>query len=138
MLPAFLRQRRETAGEYTEPWRGAWADDQSVETWLSRVNPGFLEYVVEPMFELYCGWEPHNFSKGAFLSTSLLPRLPTIWTFPKGLGTVTTALASHLDVTTEARVTSIDLERDPVTLEWEHGGATRSTSSIAAPKTSQA
>jgi oxygen-dependent protoporphyrinogen oxidase len=131
MLPGFLRQRRETAGEYTEPWRGAWADDQSVETWLSRVNPGFLEYVIEPMFELYCGWEPHNFSKGAFLSTSLLPRLDTIWTFPKGLGTVTTALASRLDVTTEARVTAVDLERDPVTVEWEHGGTTRSTSADA-------
>lgn len=131
MLPAYLRQKRETAGEYSEPWRGAWADDESIETWLSKVNRGFLEYVAEPMFELYCGWEPHNFSKGAFLSTSLLPRMPTIWTFHKGLGTVPNALADRLDVMTEARVTAIDLERDPVSITWDHGGSSHSTTADA-------
>ncbi len=131
MLPAFLRQRRESDGRWDEPWRGAWADDQSVETWLSRLNPSFLEYVVEPMFELYCGWEPHNFSKGAFLSTSLLPRQPQIWTFRQGLGTVTGALAARLDVTTNARVTDVDLGRDPVAISWEEGGASKSTTADA-------
>jgi len=132
LLPAYLRMRREVGEHYDEPWRGAWADDQSVETWLARVNPGFLEYVVEPMFELYCGWEPHNFSKGAFLATSLIPRPPTIWTFKTGLGAVTRALADRLDVTTNARVTLVDLERDPVVIEWEHDGQSHSTTADAA------
>jgi oxygen-dependent protoporphyrinogen oxidase len=57
--------------------------------------------------------------------------MPTIWTFREGLGTVTKALASRLDVTTDARVTEIDLERDPVSITWEHGGATKSTTADA-------
>jgi len=131
MVPAYLRQYRQTDGHYDEPWRGAWADDQSVETWLSKVSPAFLEYVIEPMFELYCGWEPDNLSKGAFLATALLPRNPTIWTFREGLGMVTQALAARLDVTIRARVTSIDLERDPVVIEWDEGGETKSTTADA-------
>ncbi len=122
MLPGFVRMRRALGGQYDEPWRGAWADDQSVEAWLSRRSPAFLEYVVEPMFELYCGWEPHNLSKAAFLATAFLPRMPVIWTFRQGLGTVPRALAARLDVTTSARVTKVDLERNPVVVEWEHGG----------------
>jgi oxygen-dependent protoporphyrinogen oxidase len=131
MLPAYARMWRELRGRYFEPWRGAWADDESIETWLGRVSPAFLEYVVEPMFELYCGWEPDNFSKGAFLATAFLPRLPTIWTFRQGLGTVTGALAARVDVATNARVTRIDLERSPVVVEWEEAGAMKSTTADA-------
>jgi protoporphyrinogen/coproporphyrinogen III oxidase len=122
MVPGFIRMQRALDGRYEEPWRGAWADDRSVEDWLARVSPAFLEYVVEPMFELYCGWEPHNLSKAAFLATAFLPRMPVIWTFKQGLGTLPRALAARLDVTTSARVTKVDLERDPVVVEWEHAG----------------
>ena len=131
MLPAYWRQRRETAGTLYETWRGAWADDESVEEWLSTTAPGFLEYVVEPMFELYCGWEPHNLSKGAFLSNAMMPTTPTIWTFREGLGTVPRALAARLDVTTGAKVTMVDLERDPAVIEWSQGGTQHSTTADA-------
>src|SRR6185503_9108195 len=99
MVPGIVRMQRALGGHYDEPYRGAWADDQSVEQWLSRVSPAFLEYVVEPMFELYCGWEPHNLSKAAFLATAFLPRMPVIWTFKRGLGTLPHAIAAQLDVT---------------------------------------
>jgi oxygen-dependent protoporphyrinogen oxidase len=126
LLPALARQWWESRGApYGETWHGAWADDESVETWLSRRAPAFLEYVVEPMFELYCGWEPHNFSRGAFLVTAFFPRPPQIYTFTRGLGTVTQALADRLDVTTGARVTLVDLERDPVVVEWDDNGTPR-------------
>ncbi len=131
MLPAYLRMYRELGGRYEEPWRGAWADDESVGEWLGRVAPAFCEYVIEPMFELYCGWEPENLSKGAFLATAFLPRLPQIWTFREGLGMVTQALAARVDVHTNARVTRVDLERDPVVVEWIEGGEARSTTADA-------
>ncbi|MEZ5170039.1 MAG: FAD-dependent oxidoreductase [Acidimicrobiia bacterium] len=116
MLPAFAKQARITGRNHFEIWRGAWADDESVQTWLGRTNPEFLEYAIEPFFELYCGWEPHNLSKGAFLPMMLIPRLPEIHTWPEGLGTVTRALASRLDVTTGTDVTRVDLSADPVTV----------------------
>lgn len=123
MLPAFAKQARITRGNTFEIWRGAWADDESIQTWLSRINPEFLEYAMEPFFELYCGWEPHNLSKGAFLPMMLIPRLPEIHTWPEGLGTVTRALAGQLDVTTGADVSSVDLSADPVTVTYSVGGA---------------
>ncbi len=122
MLPAFVRQARRSVGAPFEVWRGAWADDESVQTWLSRISPEFLEYAIEPFFELYCGWEPHNLSKGAFLAMMLIPRLPEIHTWPEGLGTVTRALADQLDVTTGARVTRVDVTRDPPAVEYTVGG----------------
>jgi oxygen-dependent protoporphyrinogen oxidase len=123
VIPEHARMIRELGGHYDEVWRGAWADDESVQQWLGRKSPALLEYIVEPMFELYCGWEPEVLSKGAYLATTFLPRLPVIWTFKKGLGTVTRALASRLDVLTSARVTKVDLDHDPVQVEWEHAGA---------------
>jgi len=126
LIPAMARQWKESRGApYGETWHGAWADDESIETWLSRRAPAFLEYAIEPMFELYCGWEPHNFSKGAFLSTAFFPRPEEIYTFRRGLGTVTEALANRLDVTTGARVTKVDLEPSPVVVEWTENGAPR-------------
>lgn len=121
MLPSFVRQARRSAGAHFETWRGAWADDESVQTWLSRLSPEFLEYAVEPFFELYCGWEPHNLSKGAFLAMMLIPRLPEIHTWPEGLGTVTRALADGLDVSTGARVTRVDVTGISPVIEYTIG-----------------
>jgi predicted NAD/FAD-dependent oxidoreductase len=135
--PDYARMYRSLEGHYDEPWRGAWADEESVEAWLTREDPAFLEYVVEPMFELYCGWEPANFGKAAFLATAFLPQLPALYTFRRGLATLPRALASRLDVTTSARVTKVDLERNPVVVEWEHAGkrhtATADTVLVAVP-----
>ena len=39
MLPAYVRMWRELGGRVEEPWRGAWADDESVGEWLARVAP---------------------------------------------------------------------------------------------------
>jgi oxygen-dependent protoporphyrinogen oxidase len=126
VVPAYVKMARTMRGHGLEPWRGAWADDASVQDWLEPRAPGLLEYIVEPMFELYCGWEPENFGRAAFLATSFLGRLPTLWTFKRGLGQVTEALAARLDVTTNARVTAVDVESDPVRVEWTELGTTRS------------
>ncbi|MEZ5170038.1 MAG: NAD(P)/FAD-dependent oxidoreductase [Acidimicrobiia bacterium] len=108
LVPTLAKQMRRNGDEPFEPWRAAWCDDESVETWLSRLDPELLEYVVEPCFELFCGYEPHDFGKGAFVYLTTMFQETEIFTFTEGLGQLTRTLASKLDVTTGARVGRID------------------------------
>lgn len=123
LLPTLVRQFRRNGSEPFEPWRAAWCDDESVETWLSRVDPEFLEYVVEPCFELFCGYEPHDFGRGMFAYLTTMFQDTEIFTFREGLGQLTRTLASRLDVTTGARVRRVDVRGSPVTVDFELDGA---------------
>ena len=124
LLPTFVKQFRRNAGAENEPWRAAWCDDSSVEEWLGRKNHEFLEYAVEPCYELYCGYEPHDFSKAMFAYFSTTYRSTSVFTFREGLGQLTRALAAALDVTTGARVTRVANGSKPVSVEYEVAGKT--------------
>lgn len=125
MLPTLIKQFRRNDKAEHEPWRAAWCDDgSSVEDWLNKISPEFLEYAVEPCYELYCGYEPHDFGKAMFVYYSTTYRSTGVFTFKEGLGQLTRALAQRLDVQTDARVTRVDLGGSPVTVEFEAGGKT--------------
>jgi oxygen-dependent protoporphyrinogen oxidase len=127
LLPTLARQRRRNGDSASwAPWRAAWCDDQSVEAWLSRISPEFLEYAVEPCYELYCGWEPHDFSRGMFAYLSTKYVSTAVYTFPEGLGRLTRVLGKTLDVTTGARVSRVTAGSRPVRVEYEVGGAPQS------------
>ncbi|MEX2558118.1 MAG: FAD-dependent oxidoreductase [Actinomycetota bacterium] len=123
LLPALIKQFRRNGKAEHEPWRAAWFDDGSVEEWLGRICPEFLEYAVEPCYELYCGYEPREFSKAMFAHFTTTYRSTGVFTFKEGLGQLTRALAAHLDVTTNARVTRVTAGEAPA-VEWEAGGKT--------------
>ena len=122
LLPLMARQRRRNGSAVNESWRGAWCDDQSVESYLGRVAPELLEYVVEPCFEYFCGWEPHDFSRAmfAYLSTNFVKT--DTYTFREGYGQVPRSVAATIDVTTDARVTNVRAGRRPVQVDVEIKG----------------
>lgn len=125
LIPTLVKQMRRNGEEPFEPWRAAWCDDESVETWLGRIDPELLEYVVEPCFELFCGYEPHDFGKGAFVYLTTMFQDTEIFTFREGLGQLTRTLASRLDVTTGARVTKVKPTGGTdgrSVVEYEHDG----------------
>lgn len=122
LIPTLVKQSRRNGNTQFEPWRAAWCDDESTETWLSRLCPEFLEYAVEPCYELYCGYEPHDFGKGMFVYLTTQYRQTSIFTFKEGLGQLTRTLADQLDVTTGARVTRIGAGKTPVVINYEIDG----------------
>jgi len=123
LLPTLIRQFRRNGDSAHEPWRAAWCDDASIEEWLGRIDREFLEYAVEPCYELYCGYEPEEFGKGMFVYLTTQYRSTGVFTFKEGLGQLTRALASQLDVTTGARVTKVTAGPSP-SVEYEAGGKT--------------
>ncbi|MGH2727865.1 MAG: protoporphyrinogen/coproporphyrinogen oxidase [Actinomycetota bacterium] len=122
MLPTLFKQFRRNGKAEHEPWRAAWCDAGSVEDWLNKISPEFLEYAVEPCYELYCGYEPHDFGKAMFVYYTTTYRSTGVFTFKEGLGQLTRALAAQLNVSTGARVTRVTLGAKPVTVELEAGG----------------
>jgi hypothetical protein len=66
LLPMMLRQSRRLTGEWT-PQDAAWIDDESIETWLEHLNRSVLDYVFEPIWAQFCGWEPQDISKGMLI-----------------------------------------------------------------------
>ena len=123
LLPSTLRQMwrlRRTSGS-SESWRGAWADDESMESWLQRVNPEFLEYFSEPFLQLMCGWEAEEVSKGWLIYTNSASVGVESFSFKEGLGQFTRALGSHLNVKTGCRVTRIEAGSRPV-VQWIEDG----------------
>lgn len=125
MLPTLIKQFRRNGKAEHEPWRAAWCDEGSVEDWLNKISPEFLEYAVEPCYELYCGYEPHDFGKAMFVYYTTTYRSTGVFTFKEGLGQLTRTLAAQLDVTTGARVTRVTLGDKPVKVEFEAGGRTQ-------------
>jgi oxygen-dependent protoporphyrinogen oxidase len=127
LLPDYIKQtrRNEPSGsDAYEPWRGAWADDESIESWLSRRSPELLEYFAEPLFEYMCGYRPDEISKGWFLYGMTKHQNVRLLTFDEGLGLVTRTLAQRVDVETGARVTRVAAGKSPVTVEWIQEGRT--------------
>ncbi len=124
LVPTLLGQRRRNGTSPSEPWRAAWCDNESVQEWLGRRCPELLEYVVEPQFEYYCGFEPDNFSKAMLAYIATMYRDIDVFTFREGLGQLTRAIGARLDVTTGARVTRIRGGTVPVTVDYEVDGRT--------------
>jgi oxygen-dependent protoporphyrinogen oxidase len=122
LLPTMLQQFRRNGDEAYQPWRAAWCDDESMESWLGRLAPEFLEYAIEPSYELYCGWEPHDTGKGVFAYLMTTYRQTSMITMKQGLGQFTRTLASHLNVKTNAKVTCVAAGTRPVTVEFQYDG----------------
>lgn len=117
LLPAMFKQARRSRGNTFDSWRAAPADDVSVEEWLGRLTPEFLEYAMEPLWEVVCGWSPDEISRGFLLHTMTAYRSTTGFTLSHGVGALTRALASSLDVRTGVVVTHVDVSDRSVTFD---------------------
>jgi oxygen-dependent protoporphyrinogen oxidase len=117
LLPTLLAQMRRNGGSTFEPWRAAPIDDQSMEEWLGRIAPEFLEYAMEPMWDIVCGWDPADVSRGFLVYILTAYRNATGFTLSKGLGALTRELAARLDVRTNAQVTRVDVNERAVEYE---------------------
>jgi oxygen-dependent protoporphyrinogen oxidase len=122
LLPTLARQAwRGRGAQIDEPWRAADIDDASLEEWMGRRAPEFLEYVIEPLFDVFCGWTPEEMSRGWFAFTSTIYGNATGFTVLEGIGGITRALASELDVRCGAAVTEVDATRRAVTYRTNDG-----------------
>lgn len=125
LLPDLIKQSRINAKNHAtscDQWLGAWADDESIETWLSRKCPGILETVFEPFFEKYCSQRTWEVSRGSLLFVFATHADIKTLTWDQGVGLVTRTLGQNLNCITNARVTRIDLSKRPLTVEWSvHG-----------------
>ncbi len=116
---ALARHIRHSRNLPDDPRSGVWADDESLDTWLGRVAPEFLEYAVEPLLAGQCSWDPDQASKGYFLHLFSSHGNVDLYTFKEGLGQLTRALAHELDVRTGARATRLAVADPPVRVEYE-------------------
>lgn len=103
----------------------AWADDESLETWLSRENPDLLEYFFEPWWEKMLSQPPHLVSKGVPLFCVTHHSGASTWTWDEGVSLIPRTLASKMDVVTNAIVTRFDVSKRPYEVEYSVGGETR-------------
>ncbi len=103
----------------------AWADDESMETWLSRENQDLLEYFFEPWWEKMLTQPPHLVTKAIALFCVTHHSGATTWTWDEGVALVPRTMASKLDVVTNAVVTSFDVSKRPYEIEYSVGGETR-------------
>jgi oxygen-dependent protoporphyrinogen oxidase len=124
LLPLMIGQLRRNKNVLYEPWRAAWCDDESVEDYLNRICPEMLEYAIEPCFELYCGYEPHDFGKAMFAYLMTSYRQTSVVTFKEGLGQFTRALGARLKVVTKAHVRRVAAEERSIRVEVEIDGHT--------------
>jgi len=122
LVPAMVAQKARNGRSTSEPWRAAKVDDQSVEEWLGRLAPEFLEYAMEPMWDVVCGWDPADISRGFLLYVMTAFTQSTGFTLREGAGAITRALARVLEVRTHTTVTRVDV--DDRTVEYEaHDGS---------------
>ncbi len=124
LVPAMVGQAFRNHGTTFEPWRAARLDDQSMQDWVGRLAPEFLEYALEPMWDIVCGWSPDQISRAFLVYTMTAYHNSTGFTLTHGVGAITRALADVLDVRTGVSVTRIDLAGRAVELEPTGGGAT--------------
>jgi oxygen-dependent protoporphyrinogen oxidase len=117
LLPAMVAQTLRNHGSTFEPWRAAKIDDQSVEEWVGRLAPEFLEYALEPMWDIVCGWDVSEISRGFMVYIMTAYHQSTGFTLREGAGAITRALASALDVRTGTAVTEVDVVNRTVTFE---------------------
>lgn len=121
LIPALVAQRARNRGTHYEAWRGAPADRDSAEEWLSKRAPELLEYVMEPSWSLLCGWEPTDVSRGALLYFMTAYGDTSGSTFRCGVGALSRTLAATLDVRTGHEVTSVDVDEPRVTFREGDG-----------------
>lgn len=122
LLPSLARQFQRSGGVGFEPWRAAWADDQSLGAWLGKIAPEFLEYAIEPSYSFYCGWEPEDTGRGTLVYMTVSYRQTASFTFKQGVGQLARALAGRLDVLTSAKVVRVEVGRRPNLVEFERDG----------------
>lgn len=123
---AIAKTMRRRSGDGFDPLAGITADAESIDTWLGRVAPAFLEYAVEPMLAGQASWDPAQVSKGYFLALFASHQNIDLYTCKEGMGQVTRVLGQHLDVRTGARATRLEVSDPPLRVEYEQGGAQRS------------
>ena len=123
LAPAMVAQMRRNGRATFEPWRAAKVDDQSVEEWLGRIAPEFLEYAMEPMWDIVCGWDPADISRGFLLYVMTAYSQSTGFTLREGAGAITRALAGALNVRSGTAVTRVDVAGRSV--EYESTDGTR-------------
>ena len=110
LVPTFVAQAwRNRGAGIDELWRASALDDRSLEEWLGRLAPEFLETVAEPLFDVFCGWTPAETSRAWLAFTMTAYSRASGFTLRTGIGGITRALASELDVRCGARVTRIRL-----------------------------
>ena len=123
ILPSFLKQKTRTKGmapDAYELWKDAWADDMSLEKWLSRINPRLLTYFAEPFIDLFWGYRPKEVSRQFFLHMMTNGESdPSVLTTDQGYGLLPRTLAQKLDVESGARVTRVDVGSVPISVQWE-------------------
>ena len=122
---ALLKAQKQIGDEPADAyqiWRVAGLDDESIETWLSRINPQYLEYIAEPVYDLYWGYRPHEVSKAVYLYSASHMKDTALYTFDEGIGLVSRTLAERLNVITGARVSKVTAGETSVIVEWEQDG----------------
>ena len=125
ILPAFARYLWMTRGRQSTIADAVWADHESIDSWLSRVAPEFLEYAAEPMLGGQATWSPSDVSKGFFLHLFTTHGNIELVTFEEGLGQLPRAMAEHIDVRCGATVTDLRPTEAPVVVEFTHEGENR-------------
>lgn len=130
LLPLIARQAfRQRGAAIDESHLAAPIDDASLEEWLGRLAPEFLEYVIEPLFDVFCGWTPAETSRAWFAFTTLAYQQAEGFTLREGIGAITRGLASELDVRTSATVASVDAAARVV--RWTDGDGEHEASAEA-------
>ena len=124
LVPAAIAQMRRNRGTVWEPWRAAPVDDLSMEEWLGRKAPEFLEYAMEPIWDIVGGWDPADVSRGFLLYTMTAYNQSTGFSLREGAGAITRALASVVDVRTGVTVTRVDARERSVEFQPAGGGPT--------------
>lgn len=124
LVPTMLRAAiRARGADLDEVHRAADLDTMSLEQWLGRAAPELLEYVVEPLFDVFCGWTPGEMSRAWFAFTSMVYGGASGLTLRQGVGAIPRVLATELDVRCGATVTEVDARSRRVT--WAEAGVER-------------
>lgn len=127
LLPELIKQFRINAknnAQVSDSWLAAWADDESMETFLSRRNWEILEYFCEPLWEKMMSQRPFEVSKGALLFVFTKHSGAKTLTWDEGIGLVSRTLGQQLTCITDAKVTKVDVSKRPVPVEWTVHGET--------------
>lgn len=94
-----------------------------------KISSEMFEYWVQPTMDVFCGYTPDDLSAkmllllfGSYLSQKL-------YTFTDGIGTLPNTLASHLNVSLNSIVSSIETKADGsgATVHYLQGGQSRTT-----------
>ncbi|MCC6848597.1 MAG: FAD-dependent oxidoreductase [Deltaproteobacteria bacterium] len=120
-IPHLLRVKLRPRSVY-DPAAVSADDEESLESWLSRVHPDYLDYIVEPMHEFMWSHEPHEIARGWALGFYAKHVKLDVCSLDEGYGLLPRVLATRLAVRTGARVTSVAPGEASVAVAWEQQG----------------